>query len=150
MRISRDDMLMQIAQVVAKRGTCNRLQVGAVIALDGRIISTGYAGAPAGLPHCSPETCNVDNPCTRTVHAEAGAIAYAARSGIKVQGATLYCTHCPCIDCSKLIINSGILNVYYATPYRKTEGLELLISAGVGAYHWQESQLRDVPSVGVN
>ena len=145
MRISRDDMLMQIAQVVAKRGTCNRLQVGAVIALDGRIISTGYAGAPAGLPHCSTETCNVDNPCTRTVHAEAGAIAYAARSGIKVQGATLYCTHCPCLTCSQLIINSGIIKVIYLNPYRKTEGLQLLKEAGINVYQLDEIVLANLP-----
>lgn len=124
-------MLMSIAEVVALRSTCNRLQVGAVIAHRGRIISTGYAGAPSGLPHCSPDVCNTEFPCTRTVHAEAGSIAYAARAGISVDGASLYCTHAPCIDCSKLIINSGIRSVYYKTPYRKTEGIELLAKAGI-------------------
>lgn len=141
MRITREQMLMSIAELVALRSTCNRLQVGAVIANQGRIISTGYAGAPSGLPHCSPEVCNVDFPCTRTVHAEAGAIAYAARLGIRVEGADLYCTHAPCIDCSKLIINSGIRNVYFKTPYRKTEGIELLTQAGIPAYQLQEPQL---------
>lgn len=147
-RISRDQMLMQIAGIVAQRSTCNRLHVGAVIALEGRIISTGYAGAPSSLPHCSPDVCNVNEPCTRTVHAEAGAISHAAKHGIKLLGSTLYCTHCPCLDCAKLIINSGINKVIYDIPYRKTQGLDLLRSAGIGVDHWSESELRNVPELG--
>ena len=118
MRISRDDMLMQIAIITSHRSTCNRLQVGAVVAQDGRIVSMGYAGAPAGQPHCSPETCNTSVPCTRTVHAD------------------LYCTHCPCLDCAKLIINTGIKRVLYDKAYRKTEGLELLQSVGIIVERW--------------
>jgi len=140
-RISRDEMLMRIAMIVAMRGTCNRLQVGAVIALDGRIISTGYVGAPAGMPHCSPETCNVNQPCTRTMHAEANAIAWAARKGLPTEGATLYATHSPCHDvCAKLIINAGIKRVVYGTEYRKTEGIELLRSVGIIVEHWRASE----------
>ena len=136
-RISRDEMLMRVAMLVALRGTCNRLQVGAVIAIDGRIISTGYVGAPAGMPHCSPETCNVSSPCTRTMHAEANAIAWAARKGLPTEGATLYATHSPCHDvCAKLIINAGIKRVVYGTEYRKTEGIELLRSVGIVVEHW--------------
>ena len=138
MRITRDEMLMEIARIVARRSTCNRAQVGAVVAQDGRIVSTGYAGAPSGLPHCSPETCNTNAPCTRTVHAEAGAISYAARSGIRLEGATLYCTHCPCIDCAKLIINTGIKRVIYDQAYRKTEGLELLRTVGIVVEQWTQ------------
>ena len=138
MRITRDEMLMEIARIVARRSTCNRTQVGAVVAQDGRIVSTGYAGAPSGLPHCSPETCNTSAPCTRTVHAEAGAISYAARSGIRLEGATLYCTHCPCIDCAKLIINTGIKRVIYDQAYRKTEGLELLRTVGIVVEQWTQ------------
>lgn len=139
MRITRDEMLMEIAKVVSSRSTCNRAQVGAVIAQDGRIVSTGYAGAPSGLPHCGPETCDTSTPCTRTVHAEAGAISYAARSGIRLEGATLYCTHCPCIDCAKLIINTGIKRVIYDQAYRKTEGLELLRTVGISVEQWAQS-----------
>jgi len=141
MRISRDDMLMEIALIMARRSTCNRLQVGAVVAQAGRIVSTGYAGAPAGLPHCSSETCNVSTPCTRTVHAEAGAISYAARAGISLEGSSLYCTHCPCLDCAKLIINTGIKRVLYDQAYRKTEGLELLQSAGIEVGQWSPTDL---------
>lgn len=131
MRITRDEMLMQVAFIVSQRSTCNRLQVGAVIAQDGRIVSTGYAGVPSRLPHCSPETCNPLNPCTQTVHAEAGAITYAARSGIRLEGAVLYCTHSPCSSCSRLIINCGIIKVFYQIPYRVTEGIELLSKVGI-------------------
>jgi len=138
MRITRDEMLMEIARIVARRSTCNRAQVGAGVAQDGRIVSTGYAGAPSGLPHCSPETCNTSAPCTRTVHAEAGAISYAARSGIRLEGATLYCTHCPCLDCAKLIINTGIKRIIYDQAYRKTEGLELLRTVGIVVEQWTQ------------
>lgn len=131
MRISRDEMLMQVALIVSQRSTCNRLKVGSVIAQNGRIVSTGYAGAPSGIEHCSPLTCNLENPCTQTVHAEAGAITYAARSGIRLEGATLYCTHAPCSSCSRLIINCGIIKVFYKYPYRITEGIELLKKVGI-------------------
>ncbi len=139
MRISREDMLMQIAWVIAQRSTCNRAHVGAVIAQDGRIVSTGYAGAPAGLPHCSEEICNLESPCTRTVHAEAGAISYSARSGIRLGGGSLYCTHCPSLDCAKLIINAGIKKVTYDIPYRKTEGLLLLGAVGITVDRWKSA-----------
>lgn len=131
MRITRDKMLMGVAELMSKRSTCLRAQVGAVLAHEGRVISSGYAGAPKGLPHCHPGICSVDQPCLRTVHAEAGAISYAARFGIKTDGATLYCTLSPCIDCAKLIINSGIKEVVYGQAYRKTEGIEQLREAGI-------------------
>lgn len=131
MRITRDQMLMAIAFVVAMRSTCQRLSVGAVVAKRGRILSTGYAGAPSKLPHCGPPVCNPQAPCTRTVHAEAGAISWAARNGISTEGASLYVTHSPCVECAKLIINSGIERVVYGKEYRLLEGVELLRSAGV-------------------
>lgn len=124
-------MLILRAYIASLRSTCNRLQVGAVIVRAGRTISDGYAGAPSGLPHCSKEICNADNPCTRTVHAEAGAIAYAAREGIATGGAELYCTHAPCKPCSDLILNAGIKKVVYVEAYRKTEGIEQLKAGGV-------------------
>lgn len=132
-RISRDLMALEIVQTVAKRSTCNRAKVGCVITQDGRIVSTGYAGAPSGMDHCSKETCNQEAACTRTVHAEAGAIAYAARAGVALEGSTLYCNYSPCLDCAKLIINSGIRRVVYEKAYRKTEGLRFLVEAGIAA-----------------
>ncbi len=139
-RISRDTMMMRIALVVAERSTCQRRKVGAVLARDGRIISLGYAGAPAGQPHCSAEICDLSKPCTRTIHAEMNAIAYAARAGVSTEGSTLYCTLSPCIDCAKVIISAGIPRVVYYEHYRATEGMVFLMNSGIDItlYH-QES-----------
>jgi dCMP deaminase len=130
-RISRDNMLTAIAVIVSRRSTCDRLQVGAVIATDGRILSTGYAGAPSGFEHCNTRDCDLEKPCTRTVHAESNSIAFAARHGIKVDGSTLYVTHSPCLDCAKLIINSGIKRVVYLERYRLAAPIDLLKDAGL-------------------
>lgn len=129
-RISRDFALMSVALIMAKRTTCQRKQVGAVLAKEGRILSTGYAGAPAGHPHCS-SVCDLSQPCTRTVHAEANAIAFAAKVGIATDGATLYTTVSPCIDCAKLIVNAGISKVIYFEKYRVMDGLILLSDSGI-------------------
>lgn len=130
-RITRAGMLMGIVHVIAQRSTCQRRQVGAVIERKGRVLSTGYNGVPSGMPHCTSETCTPDKPCTDTVHAEANTIAFAAKSGISTQGSTLYCSASPCIDCAKLIINSGIKTVVFDDFYRDRDGLQLLIKAGV-------------------
>ena len=131
MRISRDKMLMDITTTVSKRGTCGRLQVGAVIALDGRVVATGYNGSPRGFEHCGPKICDDTKPCTQSIHAEANALVFAARHGLKVLGATLYCNYNPCSDCAKLIINSGITEVIFEKEFRTTTGIELLIKAGI-------------------
>lgn len=132
-RLSRDQMLMEVARVVAFRGTCTRAFIGAVIAKDGRIISSGYVGAPAGAPHCSDVGCEIGthNGCIRTVHAESNAIAFAAKFGSSTDGATLYTTLSPCNDCAKLIINSGIKRVVYHNEYRDSRGLRMLEESGV-------------------
>lgn len=135
-RISRDQKLIASAILESFRSTCCRAQVGAVIARNGRVISTGYVGAPSGIPHCSPEICNTSQPCTRTTHAEAGAIATAAKYGIALDGTELFCTHAPCKSCSDLIINAGIIRVVYLTPYRIQEGLEQLLKVGIEVTHW--------------
>lgn len=134
-RPSRHDMLIEVAQVVATRGTCNRLYVGAVISRDGRVLSTGYNGPPAGLPHCSHDD-DADfgkgvNPCTDSVHAEANAVAFAARHGMAVEGADVYVTHSPCSSCAKLLINAGLDQIFYRVPFRDLSGVDLLIRAGV-------------------
>lgn len=126
-------MLMRIASVISLRGTCNRAQVGAVLARDGRIIATGYVGAPSGLPHCQDVGCDVSefSGCLRTVHAEANAIAFAARYGIATEGSNLYCTHSPCGNCAKLIINAGISRVIYEQQYRDAKPILMLRSVGI-------------------
>lgn len=132
-RVGRHTLNMMIAQLISQRSTCNRAQVGCVITQEGRIVSTGYGGAPSGLPHCMDVGCKIgpDGGCIRTSHAEAGAIAFAARKGVALEGATLYVTLSPCLSCAKLIINAGISRVYYLEPYRDLSGIELLEKAGV-------------------
>ncbi len=132
-RISRDQMLMEMAITASKRSTCSRKHVGALIAIEGRPVSVGYAGAPSGLPHCLDHGCIVgpDGGCIRTQHAEANAIAWAARKGISTENATLYTTVSPCLACAKLIINAGIGEVWFLELYRKMEGIELLGKLGI-------------------
>lgn len=130
-RISRAEMLMEMALVVKQRSTCRRKQVGAVLVLDGRVLSTGYGGAPSGVPHCDETNCFPDKPCTRTIHAEANAIAFAARHGIPTKDSILYVTCSPCMECAKLLINAGIRKIIYYEEYRDTTPLELLRAVGI-------------------
>lgn len=134
-RISRDEMLMEIAYVISHRGTCPRAKVGAVISNGARIISSGYVGAPAGQAHCTDTEVGciigAHGGCIRTVHAESNAIAFAARKGIPTEDSTLYCTLSPCGECAKLVINAGVSRVVFHNPYRDSGGLTLLESAGV-------------------
>lgn len=147
-RISREEMFSQICSVVAQRSTCLRSQVGALIVRDGRIISMGYNGPVSGMPACSkpdgsqqvliiaevlePTGTECMGPgCTRSLHAETNAIAFAARAGVSVEGCTMYCSMSPCINCAKVIVNSGIKELKYLEEYRDTSGLELLRKAGI-------------------
>ncbi|MDI9645902.1 MAG: cytidine/deoxycytidylate deaminase family protein [Archaeoglobales archaeon] len=135
-----DEYFMEIAKVVASRSTCIRQKVGAVIVKDKRILATGYNGAPSNLPHCDEVGCLREKlkvpsgerqELCRGVHAEQNAVIQAAKFGISVEGATLYSTHCPCITCAKIIINSGIKKVVYGKDYADKNGIELLKDAGV-------------------
>jgi dCMP deaminase len=138
-RPSMDRTLLNIAQVMSHRGTCARAQVGAVFALEGRVLSTGYNGAPAGLAHCvhvsEPLDATVDRTndpgCVLAVHAEANAVAFAAKHGVSLAGATLYTTLSPCLACAQLLINVGVKRVVADLAYRRVDGLELLRSAAV-------------------
>ncbi len=136
-RMSRDEMFVEIVKTVAKRCTCIRPidlagQVGAILVQEGRVISMGYAGSPKGMPHCLDVGCIMqDGACVRTIHAEANAIAFAAKTGTPTNGSTMYCTLGPCLNCAKLIINSGIREVVYINDYRTSEGIELLKIAGI-------------------
>lgn len=129
-RIGRDEYFMQIAVVVAKRSTCLRAKVGAVMVRSSRILTTGYNGSPRGFPHCTPITCNSQiKHCQATVHAEMNAIVAAAFHGICLQSATLYCTHSPCLDCARVLINLGIKRIVVGTTYgsrHELSGIDLL------------------------
>lgn len=131
---------MRMAVVVSTRGTCERASVGAVISREGRVISTGYVGSPAGLEHCTTVGCSIgpNGGCDRTVHAEANAIAFAARFGTGTNGSELHCTHAPCLSCAKLIVNAGITRFVYETVYRDPSGLDLLANARIRVNHLPE------------
>ena len=134
MRPTRDEVGMIHAMLTSLRSTCGRKQVGATIYKDGRPISAGYAGPPAGFPHCTPECLHASNAnggCNHTIHAEANAVAYASRAGRSTEGSTLYTTLSPCRECAKLVINSGISKVWYYEEYRITDGIDLLRKANI-------------------
>lgn len=131
-----DDYFMDIAFTVAERSTCDRAHVGAVLVRDRRILTTGYNGAPAGLPHCDEVGhLMVDDHCVRTLHAEQNAIIQAALHGIGTGGATAYVTHQPCLTCAKMLINAGIRRVVYAGNYPDANSREFLYVAGVELIH---------------
>lgn len=133
MRITREKLNRTIVESVALRSSCSRRWVGALITMDNRILATGYNGAPPGMPHCIDVGClhGPDGGCIRSVHAEANAIAFAARNGVRLEGAHLWCSLTPCRSCSNLIISSGITRVYALNLYRDLSGPELLFQAKV-------------------
>ena len=135
-----DRYFMDICNLVSKRSTCLRRQVGAIIVKEKRVLTTGYNGAPKGLPHC------LDLGCLRTdfsipsgtrlevcrgAHGEENAIVQAARFGIQLDGGELYCTHQPCMSCTKMTINAGIKRVVFAGDYPSPMSLEFLLAAGL-------------------
>jgi len=135
-RPSWDQYFMDIAFEVAKRSTCPRAQVGAIIVRDKRILTTGYNGAPTGLPHCTEVGClMVGDHCARTLHAEQNAIIQAALHGVSVAGGTIYVTHQPCLTCAKMIINAGLKRVVYGGQYPDELAVSVLEQAGVELVH---------------
>ena len=125
----KDYLYMRMARVWAENSYCIRRQVGALMVKDQRIISDGYNGTPSGFENVCEDENNVSKPYV--LHAEASAISKVARSHNSSDGATLYVTASPCIECSKLIIQAGIRRVVYGELYRLTEGIDLLKRAGI-------------------
>ncbi len=135
-RPSWDEYFMAIAFAVAGRSTCDRAHVGAVLVRDRRILTTGYNGAPAGLPHCDDVGhLMVDGHCVRTLHAEQNAIIQGALHGVSIQGATAYVTHQPCLTCAKMLINSGVTRIVYAGNYPDEHSRSFLNIANVALVH---------------
>jgi dCMP deaminase len=124
-----DIRYIQMARVWAKNSYCKRRQVGALIVKDRMIISDGYNGTPSGFENECEDADGNSKPYV--LHAEANAITKVAKSNNSSDGATLYITASPCMDCAKLIIQSGIKRIVYADEYRVTEGLDLLNKAGI-------------------
>lgn len=141
-RPSWDEYFMELANTASKRATCDRGRSGCVIVKNRHVLVTGYVGSPAGLPHCDEvghlfsktihSDGSISNHCIRTVHAEQNAICQAARRGIALEGATLYCRMTPCRTCAMLIINCGIKRVVCERKYHKgAESEEMFRQAGI-------------------
>lgn len=131
-RVSWDEYFMAIAKQVATRGTCDRKHVGAVIVRDKVILSTGYNGSIRSLPHCDDAGHDmVNGHCVRTVHAEANAIAQAAKNGVRIDGAEIYVNASPCWDCFKLIANCGIKRIIFGEFYRDEKTIATAKDVGI-------------------
>ncbi|MDD2681204.1 MAG: cytidine/deoxycytidylate deaminase family protein [Patescibacteria group bacterium] len=141
-RPSWDEYFMKITEMVGSRGSCDRGRSGCIITRDRRIVATGYAGSPVGLPHCDEvghelhTVTNIDGTvskhCIRTTHAEQNAICEAARMGTSLDKGTLYCKMTPCYTCAKMIINTGIKRVVCAQDYHGgARSKEIFKEAGI-------------------
>lgn len=139
-RPSWEEYFMEIAALVARRSTCLRRQVGAVMVKGKNILATGYNGTPSGITHCEQAGClrqqlNVPSgerhELCRGLHAEQNAIIQAAKHGINIADATLYCTNSPCIICSKMLINAGVQRIIYREGYPDLLSMEMLAESGV-------------------
>ncbi|GAB7027250.1 deoxycytidylate deaminase [Geotalea toluenoxydans] len=139
-RPSWDEYFMGITHLVAKRSTCLRRQVGAIIVKDKNILATGYNGAPSGVSHCLDVGCLREklgipsgerHELCRGLHAEQNAIIQAAKHGTGIEGSTLYCTTMPCIICSKMIINAGIKRIVFEMGYPDQLAEEMIRESGI-------------------
>ena len=137
---------MEITRQVARRSTCLRRQVGALIVKDKQILATGYNGAPSGFDHCEQTGCLREEmhipsgerqEICRGLHAEQNAIIQAALHGVSVAGGDLYCTHQPCITCAKMIINSGLRRVICYDSYPDPLARSFLEQAGIQLVEWE-------------
>lgn len=143
-RPSWDEYFQTITRDVAERSTCLRRHVGAIIVKDRRILATGYNGAPTGLEHCLTTGClreqlgipsGQKHELCRGAHAEQNAVIQAARYGVPIDGATVYCTNQPCIVCAKILINAGIRKIVYENSYPDELSEQMLGEAGIELVH---------------
>lgn len=158
MRPSIHSTLLSMTYLMAQRGTCSRQQNGAIIARDGRPLSCGYNGAPRNMPHCvhapselsERDTSGQRTGCPTSVHAEANAVAFAARHGIALDDAWIYVTTTPCLTCAQLVINAGINTVVAHRQYRLSDGVDLLRAAGVKVLYFdaRTDLLETIPTLG--
>ena len=139
-RPSWDEYFMDIARLVASRSSCLRRQVGAILVKDKNILATGYNGTPSGIAHCSETGCLRDklgvpsgerHELCRGLHAEQNAIIQAAKHGVNIAGATLFCTFSPCIICAKMLINAGVKKIIYVEGYPDSLANEMLAESGL-------------------
>lgn len=130
---------MKVAHIYAGLSYCSRRKVGCVIVKDDRIISIGFNGTPPGWPNICEDENNQTLP--EVYHAETNAIAKLAKSGESGQGASMFVTTVPCLDCAKLIAQSGITEVYYSEDYRKVDGLDFLKKCGLQVEYLNPSEI---------
>lgn len=146
-RPSWNSYFLRIAEQVAERSTCLRRKVGALLVKDKRILATGYNGAPIGLKHCSEVGClredreiasGTQHELCRGLHAEQNAIIQAALHGIKIDGAAIYTTHEPCVLCAKMLVNSGVKEIFYRDGYPDQLAQNILSEAKIRVVHIEE------------
>lgn len=139
-RLPWPEYFMRIAHLVAQRSTCTRRGVGAIAVMDKRVVSTGYNGVPSQVAHCEEVGCIREkmgipsgqrHELCRGLHAEQNVIIQAATHGLSLAGCDLYCTTQPCLICTKMLINVGVKNIYYAESYPDELSVEMLKEAGV-------------------
>jgi dCMP deaminase len=154
-RPSWDDYFMDITRLVAKRSTCMRRAVGAIIVKDRRVLATGYNGAPSNVRHCAEAGClrqQMDVPSgqrhelCRGIHAEQNAIIQAAYHGVSIKGAALFCTNLPCSICAKMIINAGIVRIVYESGYADSLSSEMLTEVEMELVKMSSHQSEEVRS----
>ena len=157
-RPSWDTYFMDIARLVAKRSTCIRRGVGAILVKNKQILASGYNGAPTGVAHCAQTGCLREklkvpsgerHELCRGIHAEQNAIIQAALHGVSIKGAILYCTNLPCSICAKMIINAGITQIIYLAGYADTMSEEMLAEAGVDVIKFNPASEGDSDEVSV-
>ena len=141
-RIPWDQYFMAQSMLLSLRSTCTRLSVGATIVRDRRIIAGGYNGSVTGDVHCIDEGCYlVDGHCVRTIHAEMNAILQCAKFGVETDGAEIYVTHFPCLQCTKMILQAGIKKIHYLKDYRNDDyAIKLIEQAGATIHQVTLSQ----------
>jgi dCMP deaminase len=136
-RPSFEKTFLDLAEVWAKRSTCNRLNTGCVLVSDdNQLITSGYNGSPRGLPHCDDVGhLMIDGHCVRTIHGEHNAVLQAARTGVSIHGATAYVLHRPCLRCTLMLVQAGIKKIVYRYPYEVHNDIdyvaEVTMQAGV-------------------
>jgi dCMP deaminase len=149
-RPSWDQYFIDITRLVATRSTCLRRGVGAILVKDRNILATGYNGVPSGISHCEQTGCLREqmkvpsgerHELCRGLHAEQNAIIQAARHGVNIDGATLYCTTMPCVICTKMLINAGIKRVVFGEGYADNLAREMIAESGIEVVHFEQGAL---------
>ena len=144
-----DEYFMEMAELVAKRATCLRRKVGAVLVKDKKVLATGYNGAPKNITHCEVTGCLREklavpsgerHEICRGVHAEQNLVAQAAIHGVKTEDSIVYCTNQPCIICTKILINAGVKKIYYKNSYADKFAEKLLNESNVELLKYEENE----------